>query len=74
MNGIDYDLATAMNAYWSNFVKCGDPNGNGLPEWKPFTNTEQAYMHLADKIELKTDAVPEIRQCLIDMVIRKAVH
>lgn len=25
-----------MVAYWTNFVHTGNPNGSGLPEWKPF--------------------------------------
>lgn len=33
----DRELSEAMSAYWANFVKTGDPNGGGLPEWKPFT-------------------------------------
>ena len=26
-----------MVTYWTNFCKNGDPNGEGLPEWQPFT-------------------------------------
>ncbi len=31
----DYALAERINSYWCNFVKTGDPNGPGLPHWKP---------------------------------------
>ena len=33
----DYKLSDTMITYWTNFCKNGDPNGAGLPEWKPFT-------------------------------------
>ncbi len=38
-NGMHYALARRMCDYWTNFIKTGDPNGNGydggmLPEWK----------------------------------------
>jgi para-nitrobenzyl esterase len=29
----DYEVARRMRAYWSNFVKHGDPNAEGLPAW-----------------------------------------
>ena len=29
----DYELAEKMNQYWSNFIKTGDPNGDGLAFW-----------------------------------------
>ena len=32
-NGEDYKLQSIMTEYWANFVKYGNPNGNGLPEW-----------------------------------------
>ena len=29
----DQAVARAVNTYWSNFAKTGDPNGPGLPKW-----------------------------------------
>lgn len=37
----DYDLSERMVAYWTNFAKSGDPNGGGLPAWKPCTDAER---------------------------------
>lgn len=31
----DRALAKSMQGYWVNFAKTGDPNGRGLPGWKP---------------------------------------
>ncbi len=38
-NGLHYELSKRMSDYWVNFIKTGDPNGNGyngepLPVWK----------------------------------------
>jgi para-nitrobenzyl esterase len=32
------ELSKRMMSYWANFAKTGDPNGPGLPEWKPYSN------------------------------------
>jgi para-nitrobenzyl esterase len=29
----DREVARAVNAYWSNFARTGNPNGSGLPTW-----------------------------------------
>ena len=29
----DRKLADTLGAYWVNFMKTGDPNGKGLPQW-----------------------------------------
>lgn len=33
-----------MQAYWLNFVKRGDPNGDALPQWPRYTPADRAYM------------------------------
>ncbi len=45
----DYELADICTSYWSNFMKNGDPNGEGLPEWLPSTSEQIAYMDLGDE-------------------------
>ena len=33
-----------MNTYWANFVKSGNPNGAGLPEWPAYHSTSDMLM------------------------------
>lgn len=40
----DYRLSQQMLDYWTNFAKTGNPNGAGLPLWKPFAE---------DKLEMR---------------------
>ena len=37
----DREIARMMNAYWINFAKTGNPNGNGLPNWPVFDANKQ---------------------------------
>ncbi|MBR4827639.1 MAG: carboxylesterase family protein [Oscillospiraceae bacterium] len=44
----DYKLSDTMVTYWTNFCKNGDPNGEGLPEWQPFTRDNDFTMVFGD--------------------------
>ncbi|MBX7172224.1 MAG: carboxylesterase family protein [Pyrinomonadaceae bacterium] len=39
----DYKVSNVMQNFFANFIKTGDPNGKGLPEWKSLTTTEPIY-------------------------------
>jgi para-nitrobenzyl esterase len=41
----DRELSHRMINYWTNFMKNGDPNSEGLPRWDPYTSANPARMH-----------------------------
>ena len=43
----DFALADRMSSYFANFMKTGDPNGEGLPAWKD--SADGSYMEFADE-------------------------
>jgi para-nitrobenzyl esterase len=44
----DVKVSEAMANYWTNFVKTGNPNGNGLPEWPESTSRNNfQVLHLS---------------------------
>ena len=52
----DYEVSKTMQAYFANFVKTGDPNGAGLPEW-PKYSAEDGYKLM--RIDVVSGAEPE---------------
>lgn len=48
----DLEVSDIMGTYWTNFAKYGHPNGEGLPEWKAFDETNPLVMHLGPTISL----------------------
>ena len=48
----------SMFKYFANFIKTGNPNGSGLPQWLPTTNADNApYINIdvTTKAEKATD-------------------
>jgi para-nitrobenzyl esterase len=39
-------ISETMATYWTNFAKRGDPNGEGVPAWPPFSDSNPVVMHL----------------------------
>ena len=53
-NGIEAKaLATTMSGAWVNFARTGNPNGNGLPTWQPFTRDNCAVMLFDNQPQMK---------------------
>ena len=47
----DEKLAKAMSAYWLNFARTGDPNGEGLPEWPAYAAASDRHLEFGDEIK-----------------------
>jgi para-nitrobenzyl esterase len=43
------DMGHTMSAYWTAFVKTGDPNGGGRPEWPRYDPTSRDVLNFTDK-------------------------
>jgi len=43
-------LADQISGYWVNFIKTGDPNGEGLPEWTAFDSNKMVTQRLGTEI------------------------
>ena len=56
----DRALSQTMQQYWVNFVKTGDPNGEGLPRWEPFNTAPDRVMELGDAAAMTADPWLEI--------------
>lgn len=55
---IDYSLSTAIQEYWTNFAKTGDPNGGAkLPHWPAFDSASRSFLEF-------TNAGPLVRRNL----------
>jgi len=47
----DRALADRVSSYWVNFARTGDPNGKGLPLWRPFSGAAADPMIVGDSKE-----------------------
>ena len=56
----DFELADKISSYWANFIKTGDPNGEGLPRWEPFNTAPDRVMELGDAAAMTADPWQEI--------------
>ena len=53
----DYKVSSIMENYFANFIKTGNPNGKGLPEWMANTNGSPVnFMNIDVNTRLEPDA------------------
>jgi len=43
----DLEISDAMSTYWVNFAKHGDPNGEGVPAWPAFSDSNPQVMYFS---------------------------
>jgi len=48
----DRKLSAAIQKYWTNFAKTGDPNGAGVPNWPKYDATSRKFMEFTRAGEL----------------------
>lgn len=62
----DYALSEIMQQYWVNFAKTGNPNGEGLPEWKMRSADQDQLLQLDTEIKMIDDPNTELYK-IIDL-------
>jgi carboxylesterase 2 len=48
----DYAITDTMSNYWTNFIKNGNPNGQGLGTWPANSAASPVTMELGDAFEV----------------------
>jgi len=66
----DEEVARMMNAYWTNFAKTGDPNGDGLPKWPVYSSKDNGLLEI--RADGSAAGEPDPKKARLD-VIEKAV-
>ena len=53
----DYEVSKTMQAYFVNFIKTGNPNGPGLPDW-PTYNSDTNFQRMRLDVKPRVEAEP----------------
>ena len=51
----DFALSETMQSYWVNFVKTGNPNGSGLPQWNKYTAEQTKLLQFDNEVKMIDD-------------------
>lgn len=65
----DRKVSEMMQNYFANFIRTGNPNGPGLPEW-PAYNAKTGYMRERIGVETKSEPEPDrARYMVLDQIV-----
>ena len=67
----DYKLQDIMLNYWLNFVKTGNPNGEGLPTWDEYKNNTDPVQELGENVGKIQDKYLEAYKIFDEYLDRK---
>jgi para-nitrobenzyl esterase len=67
----DRQISAAIQDYWTNFAKTGDPNGAHLPRWPKFDPSARAYLDLTDAGPAAKEG---LRRQVCDLYTEKLKH
>ncbi|RKP53772.1 carboxylesterase family protein [Pararobbsia silviterrae] len=65
----DLAVANQMHAYWVNFAKHGDPNGEGLPQWTRYSAEHDNVLWFASEGAAQTREVADPWKTRLDLVM-----
>ena len=68
----DYALQDTMCSYWINFIKNGNPNGEGLPLWDEYKNSTDSVMELGENVGKIPDKYLKAYEIFDNYLNRKA--
>jgi para-nitrobenzyl esterase len=57
-SALDMKVAGALNSYWANFAKTGDPNGSGLAPWTPYGTSGDSLLAIQPDGSFESHADP----------------
>ena len=64
----DYLVSKTMQQYFANFIKTGDPNGKGLPNWPQFKTNQKMVID----VQTRAASTPErTRYDFLDSLTRR---
>lgn len=69
----DAAMADKTTSYWANFVKTGNPNGDGLPQWPALDGNTPVTMELGERFEVRPIAGAGQVQ-LLEKILTRALN
>ena len=66
----DYKVSRAMQEYFANFIKTGDPNGPGLPAWPANNMNEAGRSTQIMRLDVDSRAEPDTNRARYEFLDR----